>query len=86
MIVAKTREQRSTYMATIVSSDPMRTRRNTIKFLALFGKALEAKRLWLEHRIVSFADGYHHFTTCLNDTEKFTLSTRISIRRQKLKE
>ena len=66
MNVIMRREQRNTYMASIVSSDPMRPRCDAKLFLAAPRKALKAVRVRFEHGIVSYADGYHHFTTCLN--------------------
>lgn len=60
------KKKTETYMTTIVSSDPMGTRWDTIKLLAVIGKTLEAKRIGLEHGIVSYAYRYHNFATCLN--------------------
>ena len=66
MNVTMRREQRNTYMASIVSSDPMRPRCDTKLFLAVPLKALIVERIRYEHGIISFAQHGHHISVHLN--------------------
>lgn len=52
-------------MASIISSDPMRARWDTIRVIAAFDEVLEIKWIWWEHCIIVAPYGYHHFTACL---------------------
>ena len=60
-------------MASKISSDPMRPRRDTILAVALLGVAASVKRIRWEHSIVATAYGDHHLTTSLNAQDKFKI-------------
>ena len=53
MDVTMQRDQTSTYMPSVVSSDPMRPRCDTIIFLALSQIVLKGVSVRFEHRIIS---------------------------------
>lgn len=55
------------HIASIVSSDPMRSRRDAIEAPALLNEAATAIRVGLEHTLITrYSNGYHDFTTSLN--------------------
>jgi hypothetical protein len=53
-------------MTSVIGSDPMRTRSDTIQTLATLYMVCQIKWIWLEHGIIPNTKRYHHLTASLN--------------------